>query len=181
MVVAIILQNFDVQLDDPGYQMRIKQTLTVKPKDFYIKATLRNGANPTKLDGALHNPTKSNGTLVEHSVAKKNKAALSGSDPKPMTILYGSNTGTCQAFAQRLASDAVPRGFNASIMEMDSAMGKIPNDQPVIIITPSYEGQPADNAARFVEWLESLKGDELEGVNYAVFGCGHSKYLFTVE
>ena len=153
--------------------MRIKQTLTVKPKDLYIRATLREGINPTKLDGALHSSTKSADTAHD---AVKSKDIVNGSDLKPMTVLYGSNTGTCQAFAQRLASDAAPRGFNANVMEMDSAMAKVPKDQPVVIITPSYEGQPADNAARFVEWLESLEGDALQGVDYAVFGCGHSMY-----
>ena len=171
LVTIILLQNFDIQLDDPGYQMRLKQALTVKPKDFYIRASLREGINPTKLDGALHSSNKP--VKPAHDVARS-ETAVNGADLKPLTVLYGSNTGTCQAFAQRLASDAAPRGFNANVMELDAAMAKVPKDQPVVIITPSYEGEPADNAAHFVEWLESLEGDALQDVDYAVFGVGHS-------
>lgn len=52
-------------------------------------------------------------------------------------------------------------------------MQNVPKDEPVVFITASYEGQPPDNAAHFFEWLSALKENELEGVNYAVFGCGH--------
>jgi sulfite reductase alpha subunit-like flavoprotein len=38
-----------------------------------------------------------------------------------------------------------------------------------------YEGQPPDNAAHFVEWLQKLESNKLKGVNYAVFGCGNRK------
>jgi cytochrome P450 / NADPH-cytochrome P450 reductase len=43
----------------------------------------------------------------------------------------------------------------------------------MVIVCPSYEGQPPDNAIHFVEWLHGLYGEELKGVKYAVFGCGH--------
>jgi cytochrome P450/NADPH-cytochrome P450 reductase len=56
---------------------------------------------------------------------------------------------------------------------MDAFEGQwLPKEQPVIIITGSYDGRPPDNARKFVTWLEALEGQELEGVSYAVFGCG---------
>jgi cytochrome P450/NADPH-cytochrome P450 reductase len=56
---------------------------------------------------------------------------------------------------------------------MDAFEGRrLPKAQPVIIITGSYDGSPPDNAREFVTWLQSLEGKELEGVSYAVFGCG---------
>jgi cytochrome P450/NADPH-cytochrome P450 reductase len=58
---------------------------------------------------------------------------------------------------------------------LDSAVDKVPKDQPVVLISSSYEGQPPDNAAHFVQWLESLGDKKLEGVKYAVFGCGNRK------
>ena len=98
---------------------------------------------------------------------------------KPMTVLYGSNSGTCQAFAQQLASNAPTHGFNAKVDTLDSAKGNLPADQPVVIITASYEGQPCDNAAHFFNWLETLKSDDAAGVSYAVFGAGHSDWRST--
>ena len=94
-----------------------------------------------------------------------------------MTVLYGSNAGTCESLANALANIASSHGFMPKIMPMDSAANKLPTDQPVIVVTSSYEGQPPDNASRFVEWLQSLKGSELEGVRFGVFGCGNRKSL----
>ena len=44
-----------------------------------------------------------------------------------------------------------------------------------------YPGEPADNAAHFVEWLTSLKGQELQNLRYAVFGCGHHDWYRTYQ
>lgn len=175
LVIAILLQNFNFQMDNPSYDLRIKQTLTIKPKDFHIRASLRDGLDPVSL-GLLLSGTP--GASQDAGVAdreRKPKAAPAGK-MKPMHIFYGSNTGTCEAFARRLADDAVGYGFSAQTNSLDSAMQNIPKNDPVVFITASYEGQPPDNAAHFFEWLSGLEGNSLEGVNYAVFGCGHREY-----
>jgi cytochrome P450 / NADPH-cytochrome P450 reductase len=171
LIVAMILQNFDVRMDDPSYQLHIKQTLTVKPKDFYIKATLRQGITSTELDKSIHSGGQ---RMSTHTLTPSHDTSSDAG--KPMSIFYGSNTGTCQALAQRLATEAAGFGFHPAIEDMDTASGKLPTKGPVVIITASYEGQPPDNAARFIAWLEKCNGDEVKGVEYAVFGCGHSEY-----
>ena len=95
-----------------------------------------------------------------------------------MQIFYGSNAGTCESLAHSLANTAPSHGYRPTVNTLDAATGEIPNDKPVVIITPSYEGEPADNAAKFVEWLKSLEGDKLKGVKYAVFGCGNRKCMW---
>jgi cytochrome P450/NADPH-cytochrome P450 reductase len=78
------LQNFDVQMDDPTYQLQIKQTLTVKPKDFYIKARVREGINPTELDRIMHSGLQST------SSPKALSSQTTASDIRtPMSIFYG--------------------------------------------------------------------------------------------
>jgi cytochrome P450 / NADPH-cytochrome P450 reductase len=89
-------------------------------------------------------------------------------------------------------------GFRATLGTLDSAAGHVPKDGPVVVITASYEGplivhcilwlmfettagEPPDNAAQFVSWLSAMKGSELEGVNYAVFGCGHRDWVQTYQ
>jgi cytochrome P450/NADPH-cytochrome P450 reductase len=63
---------------------------------------------------------------------------------------------------------------------MDATMGTLPKGHPVIVITASYEGQPCDNATRFIARLESAKDDKaFAGVNFAVFGCGHKDWVNT--
>ncbi|KAJ5153069.1 Bifunctional cytochrome NADPH reductase [Penicillium canariense] len=179
LVVAILLQNFNFQMDNPSYDLRIKQTLTIKPKDFQIRASLREGLDPTKLNLAL---SDTSGAPQDAGVAnreRKPKASPPSGELKPMHIFYGSNTGTCEAFARRLADDAVEYGFSAQTSSLDSATQNIPKQDPVVFISASYEGQPPDNATHFFEWLSELKGDSLAGVNYAVFGCGHHDWAST--
>lgn len=101
-------------------------------------------------------------------------------DAKPITVLYGSNAGTCKSYAEDLESNAARYGFKANVSSLDSATENIPKDHPVIIIEPSYEGKPADNAKKFTAWLESsAETKKLEGVQYAVFGVGNSDWTHT--
>ncbi|TGO27340.1 hypothetical protein BPAE_0043g00130 [Botrytis paeoniae] len=53
MITAMLLQNFDFRLHDPGYKLRIKQTLTIKPQDLVMRATLRHGMAAVDLEHLL--------------------------------------------------------------------------------------------------------------------------------
>lgn len=176
LATALILQNFDVTLDDPAYEMKVVQTLTIKPKDFYMRAKLRPGITATHLQQMLMSLPRSE---QQHDIGKAGDTS-NGDAARSVTILYGSNTGTCQALAQKLSTRAKQSGYNSTVLEMDAAMGTLPKDQPVVVITASYEGQPCDNATRFIAWLESAKGDKaFAGVKFAVFGCGHKDWVNT--
>ena len=177
LTTAMLLQNFNFRFDDPSYQLHIKQTLTIKPKDFFMHATLREHVDPVYLEKKLHVESK------EGSAPQKDRktetSMSSGKVKKPMQILYGSNSGTCEALAQNLARVASGRGFQAEVEPLDSAVGKVPKDQPVVIIASSYEGQPPDNAAHFFEWVQNLQSaTELQGVKYTTYGCGNRKLLY---
>ncbi|KAK6211216.1 bifunctional p-450:nadph-p450 reductase [Colletotrichum tabaci] len=183
LVMTMLLQNFNFVLD-PNYSFGIKQTLTIKPKDMHMRAILRDGLTPTSLErrlAGLAEPDKA----PEQAKSDKTAASSSSSSSetgKPLTILYGSNSGTCEALAQRVASDAASHGFRATKIDcLDSANGSLPTDQPVVIITASYEGQPPDNAGHFVAWLEGQDkaAAPLKDVSYAVFGCGHKDWVQT--
>jgi cytochrome P450/NADPH-cytochrome P450 reductase len=97
---------------------------------------------------------------------------------QPMSVFYGSNSGSCESFARTLASEAPLYGYNATVATLDSAVQSLPNDRPVIIITASYEGRPCENAKQFVAYLESKP--ELN-VSYAVFGAGHHDWVSTYQ
>ncbi|KAK3352503.1 putative bifunctional P-450:NADPH-P450 reductase [Lasiosphaeria hispida] len=176
LVMAMLLQNFDFTLEDPDYELQYKQTLTTKPKGFYMRGGLRNGLTPTELTDRLSGGSpKPAAAAAARSTKTKPQA-----EGKPMSIYYGSNTGTCEALAQRLALDATAHGYAVTVLDtLDAAADKLPKDRPVVILTASYEGQPPDNAIQFTKWLEGLKGDELEGVSYSVYGCGHRDWAQT--
>ncbi|GAD98773.1 fatty acid hydroxylase, putative [Paecilomyces variotii No. 5] len=183
IVVAVLLQCFNFQMDDPSYTLEIKQTLTIKPKDFKMRATLREGLTPTNIEAALSStgaaPAEVSGPASRNRKADTHVNGPAPGQGKPMHIFFGSNTGTCEAFAKRLADDAISYGYDAQINPLDSAMQNVPKKDPVVFITSSYEGQPPDNAAHFFEWLNGLDGKQLENVNYAVFGCGHHDWQAT--
>lgn len=136
MAVATIFQRFDLVLDDPGYTLRLKQTVTIKPAGFYIRAyprkrSLRLYTTPS----SAKFPNHTNGTTSAPSTP------LDLTGKTPLYILYGSNSGTCESFAQRVASDAPGHGFRPSIGTLDSAAEKIPSNGPAVIITASFEGK----------------------------------------
>jgi cytochrome P450/NADPH-cytochrome P450 reductase len=177
LVVATLLQYLDFHLDDPSYDLQIKATLTIKPKDFNIRTRLRGGWTATKIEQNLSGSIRS-GQAGRHT----SSAVEPGHDNCiPFTVLYGSNSGTCEAFAQTLASDAASHGFKATKVDtLDSyARQNDPPSEPVVIVTASYEGEPSDNAAHFYNWLSNLPVDKELKTSHAVFGAGHSDWKAT--
>ncbi|KAI1826916.1 bifunctional P-450:NADPH-P450 reductase [Xylaria intraflava] len=178
LAMVMLLQNFNFVMHDPTYNLIIKQTLTIKPDHFYMRAILRDGMTPTQLEHRLAGHDFSDSA----EAPKASSETSSGStDGKKISVFYGSNSGTCEALAQRLASDASRHGFTVDKVDsLDAANGALPKGQPVIIFTASYEGEAPDNAALFVSWLSALKEKAaLEGVDYAVFGVGHHDWAQT--
>ncbi|KAK4508329.1 hypothetical protein PRZ48_002067 [Zasmidium cellare] len=176
LVLAMTLQYFNFTPDDPQYSLQISSTLTIKPKDFYMRASVREGWTARAIEQSL---TGQQPVSASPSRAPSAPAA-DDQNGKPLTILYGSNSGTCESLAQTIAADAPAHGFSAtSVSTLDSAKQQLPTDEPVVIVTASYEGQPCDNASHFYNWLENLQPDDKLNVNYAVFGCGHSDWKQT--
>ncbi|KAF7558286.1 hypothetical protein G7Z17_g61 [Cylindrodendrum hubeiense] len=175
ITVSLLLQNFNLTMDNPAYNLSLIETLTVKPKDFYMKASLRHGMSPLDLEHKLRG---SNEASIKTTTSADHESENGNSERKgkPLSIFYGSNSGTCETLAHRLASDATSHGFHASVDSLDTAKESLPIDRPVVIITSSYEGQPPDNAAQFVSWLKNLEGKSLGPVSYAVFGVGNREW-----
>ncbi|KAI1424799.1 bifunctional P-450:NADPH-P450 reductase [Xylaria sp. FL1777] len=177
LAMAVLFQSFNFVLHDPTYNLAIKQTLTIKPDNFLMRAIIRDGLSPTQLEHRL----AGRGFSQESSKLQSEESSDSKTEGQRITVLYGSNSGTCEALAQRVASDASRHGFTVDKVDcLDTANGAIPKNQPVIIITASYEGEPPDNAALFCSWLTGVKDkNSLAGVDYAVFGVGHHDWVQT--
>ncbi|KAG9121015.1 hypothetical protein FRC07_003216 [Ceratobasidium sp. 392] len=174
MCIATIFQKFDFTPGDPSYSLQLVQTLTLKPKDFTFHAIPREGAPSFSVAAAMSQPS---------SGAKPGKNVVSSAvqSNKPLYVLYGSNTGSCEGFAQDVAAGAASRGFRVTIGTLNSVTGHIPKDGPVIIITASFEGEPADNAGQFVEVLTTNDALDLKNVSFAVFGAGNHDWAQTYQ
>ncbi|KAI0071730.1 bifunctional P-450/NADPH-P450 reductase [Panus rudis PR-1116 ss-1] len=179
MALVSIIQRFDFVMHDPSYNLRLRSTLTIKPDGFYIHAIPRAGrrrllAIPSNYMVSSH----ANGSVGSITTSNAD-VAMGGTHP--LYVLFGSNTGSAESFAQRIATEAVGHGFRASMGTLDSVTGHLPKDGPVIIVTASYEGEPADNAKQFVTWLKGAKDQKFGELSYAVFGCGNRDWVQTYQ
>src|SRR3954452_25433489 len=166
LFLAMALQRFDLTPADADYQLKVKQTLTIKPDGLYLHARRR----PTAIVAAAG--------AGPAAAARTAPVAANG---VPIRVLFGSNAGTSEAFAQQIANDARLRGYAALVDALDSAAGHLPTDGAVVVVCSSYEGQPPDNARAFVRWVEELPEGALEGVRFAVFGNGNKDWARTYQ
>ncbi|MEM8650668.1 MAG: cytochrome P450 [Pseudomonadota bacterium] len=175
LVIGMILQRFEL-IDHTNYKLRIKESMSIKPDDFRMKVKLRPEVMRSVLvpGGMPAEAEKSEGLS---NVAKR------PSHGTPALVLYGSNLGTTEDFARDAARTAEQNGFDTKLASLDEFAGKLPKTGAVIIACSSYNGAPPDNATEFINWLESAEaaGESLNGVNYAVFGCGHSDWAATFQ
>lgn len=118
---------------------------------------------------------------VEKEKRETKGASIIGLDNRPLLILYGSDTGTAEGVARELADTAGMHGVRTETAPLNDRIGKLPKEGALLIITSSYNGKPPSNAGQFVQWLEEVKPGELEGVRYAVFGCGDHNWAATYQ
>jgi cytochrome P450 / NADPH-cytochrome P450 reductase len=167
------LQRFKL-IDHNRYQMVLKETLTIKPEGFKIKARLR----ADKDRGAHTGPAT---TTAAVSTAAPRARTRPGHNT-PLLVLYGSNLGTAEELAIRVADLAEVNGFATKLAALDDFAGRLPEQGGVLIFCASYNGAPPDNATQFVKWLGSdLPKDAFAKVRYAVFGCGNSDWAATYQ
>ncbi|HYX51254.1 MAG TPA: cytochrome P450, partial [Ktedonobacteraceae bacterium] len=215
LVLAMLLQRFHL-IDHKRYQLKIKQTLSLKPDGLTIQVKKRTdlGRNsqvaPTQqalrpvepvadvplaglacphlmeagssLD-ALGNVAEVSGIQqvskdaagysatytpqdnhpeqqyaadqVSLQVDRSATTAVAVSEHStPLLVLYGSNLGTSEDVAERIAEDGRARGFTTAAGPLDEYVNRLPKEGAVIIVSASYNGTPPDNATRFYHWLK---------------------------
>jgi cytochrome P450/NADPH-cytochrome P450 reductase len=174
LVLSMILQRFDLTEADPSYTLEVVETLTLKPHGFRLHARRR---------GDIAIRPRSAVPSAPQRALRTEPAARSAPDgaTTPLLVLYGSNTGSCEAFAKRIAEEAEAQGYAATAAPMDDYVERLPQQGAVVVVTASYEGHPPDNARRFVSWIEGLGQDALKGVRYSVFGCGNRQWARTYQ
>ncbi|ADM36794.1 bifunctional P-450/NADPH--P450 reductase [Bacillus spizizenii ATCC 6633 = JCM 2499] len=176
LVLGMVLKYFTL-IDHENYELDIKQTLTLKPGDFRIRVQTRH-------QEAIHTdvPAAEKEAPVEQKEETETKgASVIGLNNRPLLVLYGSDTGTAEGVARELADTASLHGVRTEVAPLNDRIGKLPKEGAVVIVTASYNGKPPSNAGQFVQWLQEIKPGELEGVHYAVFGCGDHNWASTYQ
>ncbi|CAJ0887906.1 Bifunctional cytochrome P450/NADPH--P450 reductase 2 [Ralstonia mannitolilytica] len=167
LALAVILQRF--ALSDPyDYGFRIKETLTLKPDGFRLRARLRNAherlsmAMPARADAAKQPDAE---------------AALAGGG-EPMHVLYGGSLGTCQDIAEQFAATASRAGFDAKVAPLDTIADALPQHGTLIVVAATYNGRAPDSARTLEARLDAsdARTPQASGLRYAVLGCGNSQW-----
>src|SRR5579872_7040487 len=144
LAIGMILQRFKL-IDVHRYQMHLKETLTIKPEGFKIKVRPRTDQERGNFAGAA--------AAAPAAAAVAPRARTRPGHNTPLLVLYGSNLGTAEELATRVADLAEINGFATSLAPLDDYVGKLPTQGGVLIFCASYNGAPPDNAAQFVRWL----------------------------
>ena len=120
--------------------------------------------------------------------ARAAAAAASAGGGKPLTIVYGTQTGTAERFAKALAKEAAARygaALSAECVEIDDfdyeeRLAEADEEGLTVMLFATYgDGEPTDDAMEFVEWLAQeaeIESDVVAGRKYAVFALGNRQY-----
>src|ERR1700761_7736187 len=111
---------------------------------------------------------------------------------KNCIVFYGSQTGTAEDYASRLAKEGHSRfGLKTMVADLEDYdfdnLDTIPEDKVVFFILATYgEGEPTDNAVEFYDFIHgedpqfsegaSASESPLANLRYVTFGLGNNTY-----
>src|SRR5476651_728291 len=118
LAIGMILQRFKL-IDNHRYQMVLKETLTIKPDGFKIKVRARADRDRGAYAGRAT-------TTAAASATAAPRARTRPAHNTPLLVLYGSNLGTAEELATRVADLAEVNGFATKLAPLDDYVGKLP-------------------------------------------------------
>ena len=177
LVLGMILQRFEL-LDQQNYQLKIKESLTIKPDGLLIGLRLR----PGRTTGAT---PRAAGTAPSVASTPSRRPAY-----PPMW------TGTThRSWCCSVPTWGRRRGSQLESLRTDQTAAT-PSPWAPWMITPassrtrerwswcaSSNGKPPDNAERFCRWItdSATASDAGSGLAFTVFGCGNMDWASTYK
>ena len=170
LVLAMLLQRFEIWRPAP-YELKIKETLTLKPDGLQLRARVRQAGGARSLDAAGPAAGTDHDAGGQGAVPTARRCWCSTAPtPAPPRPSAAASPATARRAAGR------PAWRRSTIYA-----GRLPKEGAVVIVTSSYNGQPPDNARAFVAWAGNVPAGALVGVRYAVFGCGNRDWGSTYQ
>ncbi|MCJ1454826.1 hypothetical protein MMC28_005179 [Mycoblastus sanguinarius] len=144
--------------------------------------------------GIPKDPYAGSYSLANGSKAGKTRNILEKMDEseKNCVVFYGSQTGTAEDYASRLAKEGSQRfGLKTMVADLEDYdyenLDTFPNDRIAMFVLATYgEGEPTDNAVDFYEFMTgndtsfsnggSAEEKPLENLKYVAFGLGNNTY-----
>jgi len=111
-------------------------------------------------------------------ILKAQQLAATPAATTPITVLWGSQTGTAETLAGKFSKLGKKSGLAPNIIDLSNyPHEKLAEETHLVILTSTYgEGEPPDNAAAFHQFLHGDQAPELENLSYSVLSIGDSSY-----
>eukprot|EP01006_Ploeotia_vitrea_P057942 TRINITY_DN68505_c0_g1_i1.p1 TRINITY_DN68505_c0_g1~~TRINITY_DN68505_c0_g1_i1.p1 ORF type:complete len:692 (-),score=387.30 TRINITY_DN68505_c0_g1_i1:64-1905(-) len=98
-----------------------------------------------------------------------------------MKILFGSQSGTAESFAEDMGKEAKAYGFKAKVVDLEDYdhEQELEEEHFVVFVVATFgEGDPTDSAAEFWEWIngDDIEEEQFEKVSFACFALGNRQY-----
>jgi cytochrome P450/NADPH-cytochrome P450 reductase len=178
LVLGMLLQRFEF-VDYLNYELKVKEGLTIKPEGLFIKIKQRPGRTTGTVPVAITTP----GSNGEATKPKARPRRTAEGHNTPLMVLFGSNLGTAEGIASRIAQDGSDRSYAITLGALDDHTGELPHEGALIVVCASYNGKPPDNAERFCRWItdSATPADAGSGLAFSVFGCGNMDWASTYQ
>lgn len=127
---------------------------------------------------ATYRLVSSHGGLSSHCRFFSSSSSPLNPSSRAIKILYGSQTGTAQLFANQLAEGLEESGLkNVEVVGLDEKPPNEilhPGDLHLLVASCAGRGEPPDNARKFYDWIMTDPSAQVDrDVNFAVFGLGN--------
>ena len=165
LAIAMILQKFAIA-DRRGYRMTLKESLSIKPDDFWMRVRMR------KPNERL---TVAEPVRIESGAGDIASAAGAG---QRLSVIYGTSLGTARDIAEEIVERASNDGFEARCVSMDEALNTLPEDRVIVAVTATYNGRAPDSALAAEAAIDAGQFAEAKWpeTKFAVLGIGNSQW-----